>query len=70
MSIYVEHATNHIDNRVESGKVDMISRKQVELEVLQALDDNPFPIELKMCWYQAVCSPTHLHNYPASTDCR
>ena len=56
IDIYVSHAENHISKHVENDTVRDISRKQVELDVLQVLDKNKFPIEMKLSWYHAVCN--------------
>ena len=54
MDIYIAHAENHISKHLQTGTISDISRRQVELDVLQVLDKNNFPIEMKLSWYHAV----------------
>lgn len=61
------HAEDHIENHVKAGTKEMISRKQVELEILDGLDKNKFPIEMKISWYNAVrLLPPPLPSLPSS----
>ena len=54
MDVYVSHAENHMSKHQASGTVQDISRAQVELEILRSLDEETFPIEMKVSWYHAV----------------
>lgn len=54
MDIYVSHAENHMSRHQASGTIQQISRAQVELEILRSLDEESFPIEMKVSWYHAV----------------
>lgn len=58
MDIYVEHAESHIGKHQANRTTKNISRAQVELEILRGLDEESFPIEMKLSWYHAVSNVT------------
>ena len=58
MDIYVEHAESHIGKHQANRTTTNISRAQVELEILKGLDEESFPIEMKLSWYHAVSNVT------------
>ncbi|KAK2744412.1 hypothetical protein FQN57_004309 [Myotisia sp. PD_48] len=52
--IYLSHANRNIDDFVARGKVHQVSRKKIEMQVLEGIDNSPFPTMYRIVFYSMV----------------
>lgn len=70
LDLYEGFAKSHVQLYKKRGKVEMISRAKIELQILDEIEKAELPIEYKLSWYYAVSLyPTYLYHRPYAFFC-